>query len=476
MAKKVIDCLYENRNLEKSAIRQGERSISYAELWKTCLTMADKLKSFTTGYVALYMPNSMEYLISYFAGLLCGKTVIPIGYALSEEEVKDILVNTGAEVLVTTKEKMIAGVNCVLCEDMISPLTDVDFDYSAYEAAEVAVVFPTSGTTGRSKYVQLTNENLMQNVADTFEVHGMTREKNMCDNELIVLPATSSFCNTSILVCLYSAMTITFLDGPLTVPKMLQLIQDNEITYCEMTPTLLKIFALYYSRKIKGKTSFKRITSGGENISEQELKEIQALIPDIEIYFGYGLTEASPFVSTQSAGDYLTAGNSVGKLMPSFEIRFAELESGDDYPQGTGEIQLKGPCIMKGYMHEDTPSIVDGWFSTGDIGYMDADKNLHILGRKRNIIISAGRNINAEEVEDALRKCNNIEDAKVYGEKSDLYGEIVVTDIIVKNGASITDEEVINHCKAFLAEYKLPKKVNRVTEIKRNSSGKIIRY
>lgn len=477
MAKRIIDCIYENRKLEKCAVKQGERSITYAELWKRSLALADKLRTYTTQCVAINMPNSIEYVISYFAILLCEKTVVPIGAVLSEEEVREILDNTKADILITVKEKQIKEVNCIVWEELECENSILEFDSAGYRLSEVAVIFPTSGTTSKSKYVQLSNENLMQNVEDIMKIHNMSREKNMWDNELVVLPLTASFCNTTqLLVCMYCGMTITLLEGRLAIPKILQVMEADSITYCEMTPTLLNVFALYYSRRATAKSTLKRISCGGETIGKQELKKVQELMPNVEVYLGYGLTEAGPVVATQSATDYLTAGNSVGKLLESFEIRFSELDSQGDYPKGTGEIQIKGPCIMKGYLNEETPSVVDGWLSTGDIGYRNEEGNIFILGRKKNIIISGGRNINAEEIEDALRKKDEIEDARVYGEKSELYGEIVVADVILKKNCNIAEEDIIHHCKTLVAEYKLPKKINFVNVIKRNSSGKIVRY
>ena len=473
---RIIDCLYENRELDKIAVRYGSHSISYIELWEKSLAYSEIIKCLNSQNIAILLPNSINYIIAYYAILLAGKTVVPIGYYLGENEVQDILDETEA-CLITTSDKVAYNCENVLFidknESWIAPI----FDNDSYSSSDIAVIFPTSGTTSRSKYVQLSDINLMQNVIDIMKIHHMSREKNTNDNELVVLPLTASFCNTTqMLVCLYCSMTITLLDGRISIPKIFQLMKTNDITYCEMTPTLLKIFAQHYKMLKDEKLVLQRVSCGGETISEDELHTVQDQLAGVEVYLGYGLTEAGPVVATQSAVDYLDAGNSVGKLLDSFEIRFGAIDNPDDYPNGTGEIEIKGPCIMKGYLNEENPSVIDGWLATGDIGYMDENNNLHIIGRKKNIIISSGRNINAEEVENVVRKYDAVEECRVYGEKNSLYGEIVVIDIVKKKDCSIDNKELIHFCKEYLADYKIPQKVNYVDFIKKNSSGKIIRY
>ncbi|MBO4863991.1 MAG: acyl--CoA ligase [Eubacterium sp.] len=473
---KIIDCLYENRGLDKTAVRFGSDSISYKELWNKSLAYSEKIKRLNTQNVAILLPNSIDYFISYYSILLGGKTVVPIGYYLGQNEVQEILNETGA-CLITTSDRDVYECEDVLYIDKNDDWEVPDFDYDSYKTSEVAVVFPTSGTTSRSKYVQLSDLNLMQNVQDIMKILSMSREKNRNDNELIVLPLTASFCNTTqMLVCLYCSMTITILDGRISLPKIFQLMKTNDITYCEMTPTLLKIFAQHYNMLKDEKFELKRISCGGETISEDELKIVQKQLTGVEVYLGYGLTEAGPVVATQCSEDYLYAGNSVGKLLDSFEIRFGALDNQDDYPDGAGEIEIKGPCIMKGYLNEEKPSVVEGWFATGDIGYMDENNYLYIIGRKKNIIISGGRNINAEEVENVVRKYDAVEECRVYGEKNSIYGEVVVIDVVKKKDCSIDNKELIHFCKEYLADYKIPQKFNYVDFIKKNSSGKIIRY
>ena len=474
--KRVIDCIYDNKNLDKIALICGEEKLSYARLWEKSLLMSKRLERFSSRRIALLFPNSIEYVISYFAILLCGKTVVPIGYSLGESEVAEIVRNTEATVIVTDREINIEGVERVSCfEDEAKVLPN--FDREGFQGEEVAVIFPTSGTTSESKYVQLTDENLIQNAKAIMKIHHMSREKNMNDIELVVLPLTSSFSNTmQLIMCLHCSMTISMIEGRVSAPKIFHAMERDSISFCEMTPTLLKIFSAYYEKQPKDKIVLKRIACGGETINEEELRKVRAAMPGVDVYFGYGLTEAGPVVATQSAVDFLSAGTSVGKLLDGFQIRFQRTEGDMDSPDGVGEIQIKGPSIMKGYLNETTPSVIDGWFATGDIGYMNEEGNLFILGRKKNIIITGGRNVNVEEVENVLRKYETIDDARVYGVKSDLYGEIVTADLILKEGALLDKKNVIAFCKQYLAEYKIPKQMNQVEMIKRNSVGKIIRY
>lgn len=474
--KKIADCIFENRLSDEVAVVCKDISVTYKELWKQSVIFANKLKKYNSEYIAVHLANSIEYIVAYFSILICGKKVVPIGKALGEDEVYGILKKIGSDVLVTNDEISFENIKCEKCvleNDLDDELLDEEYSCSS---DDIALVFPTSGTVSASKYVPQTNENVMTNVKGLLNIHNLSREKNNGERELIVLPFTSAFCNVTLLVCLYCKMPVYIYDGMINVIRMLNDMIKYQIRYCEMTPTLLKVFSGLYIRKKEDLKSLERITYGGEGITVEEMKSIQDNMADVELYFGYGLTEAGPVVAVNNHFTYKNVTGSVGRLLDGFEARLVDSEGNEVEKGQQGELQLKGPCVMKGYMNENDTGIEDGWLSTGDICYFDEDGRLYIKGRIKNIIITGGRNVFPEELESVLNCIDGVKDSKVYGRENSTLGEMIVADVVLENENAISVDNIKKECAKKVANYKIPKIFNVVDKIQRNKSGKIIRY
>lgn len=185
------------------------------------------------------------------------------------------------------------------------------------------------------------------------------------------------------------------------------------------------------------------------------------------------MTEASPSITGTTLEDHNIKIGSVGKAISIIELRVVD-EKGMDLPAGErGEIIAKGPNIMKGYWGRESENLVEGWLYTGDIGYLDEDGYLYVTGRKKNLIISGGKNIYPEEVEEVINNSDLVYECMVRGIENEISGEMVVADVVLKK--DVTLEQVKEHCVNHLPLYKVPKKLISCNEIEKNSMNKIKR-
>jgi long-chain acyl-CoA synthetase len=299
----------------------------------------------------------------------------------------------------------------------------------------VAIVY-TSGTTGRSKGVVLTNQNIVSNIQSFVEQSGVDEEIHT----LSILPINHVYEATcGILAPIYMGGTISFCEGLKKVASNIQEVRPNLVLgvpalYDKMygrimrrinsnffTKTLfqMKFFRGIVTGRIRrefGKNI--RLISGGAPLDPEIAKGIREL--GIKIFVGYGITETSPVISFEYEGT--TKEGSVGKPIPGVEVRIH-----DPNEEGIGEIWVRGPHVMKGYFNNPEATdevLVDGWYRTGDLGLLDDEGFLHVKGRVKNVIVTAkGKNVYPEEVEQQLLKSPYIEEVMVYGKKTSPFVE-----------------------------------------------------
>ncbi|MFH1488630.1 MAG: AMP-binding protein, partial [Pseudomonadota bacterium] len=227
------------------------------------------------------------------------------------------------------------------------------------------------------------------------------------------------------------------------------------------------------------RSSITKCTAGSDKLSHETKRKLLEFFPSIDgVYDVYGCTEASPCITILKAAESHRTHGSVGRALPFLQAAVMD-EGGALLETGAvGELVCKGPNVMQGYHNqpeETAQAIRDGWLHTGDLACMDEEGFFYIVDRKKEMIVSGGENIYPRELEELLFVHPAVADAAVVGEPDELWGETVKAAVVLKQGARLSEQEVIDYCRAHLASYKKPRKVVFLSELPRNASGKVMK-
>ncbi|MEW6552724.1 MAG: AMP-binding protein [Actinomycetota bacterium] len=333
---------------------------------------------------------------------------------------------------------------------------------------DVAALLYTAGTTGRPKGVLLTHGNVGSNVLSVASSTRITRE----EVALSPLPLSHSYgLTTSLLPAVSGIYSILMRWFDAT-----QVFEYTERFHVRTIPGVPAMFIqlLNHPRAPQFNVrSWKRLQSGAAPLPDEVLKAFREKF-GVNLYEGYGLTEASPVVSCQSPHLGFKPG-SVGPPLQGLEVRIRDEFERELPPGSPGEITVRGPSVMKGYFKnpdETERALRAGWLHTGDIGYLDEDGYLFIVERKKDLIISGGFNLYPSEVEEVLVRHPAVADAAVVGEPDPIRGEVVHAFVLLHAGSEVSERELIDFTRASLVYYKCPHRVTFVEEMPYTFLGK----
>ena len=336
----------------------------------------------------------------------------------------------------------------------------------------------TSGTTGFPKGVMLTHYNVINNG----KCIGDRMDLSTADRMMIQVPMFHCF---GMVLSMTASMThgATLYPLPYFSPKpALSCIDREHITCFNGVPTM---FIAMLRHEDFQSTDFSYVRTGimaGANCPADLMREAADKMNMREIVSVYGQTEASPGCTMSSVDDDLRVRTeTVGSAFPSVECKIIDPETGEDLPDGeNGEFVARGYNVMKGYykMPLATAAAIDkeGWLHTGDIACRDSDGNYRITGRLKDMIIRGGENIYPREIEEFIFTCPKVKDVQVIGVPDKRYGEEIMACIILKEGESMTEDELREYVLSHMAKYKVPRYVDFVTEFPMNAAGKILKY
>jgi O-succinylbenzoate-CoA ligase len=441
--------------------------------------------------VALLETNSTEFVETYFALAKIGAILVPLNWRLVANELKFILEDSGASVLmfsqkfIHTVSELHKGKNIKLWihtgPDRLKPKFALQYHELTADASctnpplaakgdDALCIVYSSGTTGFPKGVLHTHNTVMWVLIDTLasiRIHEY-------DRWLSALPLFHVSAIHPLTVSIYAGISYVLM-AAFDAGRTWELIGKEKITTLWAVPTMLNAMLQTLKPEQHDYSSIRRCMTGAAPVPITLIEAYGNL--DIDIHQIYGLTEACGPTCISSAEDAITRPESTGKPFFHTSMRIVDENMNDVGPNKTGEVIISSKHVMKEYWNNPIATgeaIVDGWLKTGDVAEMDDEGHIYIRERIKDMIISGGENIYPAELENMLRSHEGIKDAAVIGQTSEKWGESPCA-VIVRKDKSLTTGEILAWCEKKLAHYKLPKHVEFINEIPRNPSGKVLK-
>lgn len=508
----------------KVAIHFMGRELTYKELYESALKFANYLRSLGVekgDRVAIMLPNCPQAVIAYYGTMYVGGVVVQTNPLYTERELQYQMADSGAKVILvmdilypramkilheTNIENVIvsgikdylpfpknlvypfiqkkqygfsvkvehSGTNHLFTEIMKMAKMDKieqDFDFEN----DLALLQYTGGTTGYPKGVMLTHKNLIANtlMCDAW----MYKCKKGEETILGILPFFHVYGMTTVLILSVMQQGKMVLLPKFDAEQALKTIDKQKPTLFPGAPTMY-IGLLNHPDLAKYDLSSIKACLSGSAALPLEVQEKFEELTGGRLVEGYGLTETSPVTHANPIWDHRING-SIGLPWPNTEAVILRSGESEVLPVGEiGEIAVKGPQVMKGYWNrpeETAMTFADGWFLTGDLGYMDEKGYFYVVDRKKDMIIAGGFNIYPREVEEVLYEHEAVQECIVAGIPDPYRGETVKAYIVLKEGKSVTDKELNEYCRKNLAAYKVPRFYEFRQELPKTAVGKILR-
>ncbi len=430
--------------------------------------------------LALYLPDSPLLLILSVAVWQIGGTIVPLNTRggteanlriLRKLKPSGIIFSEGTRGLPEAIES--EGFTSVMA-DLEGPIPSFRITVHAEGRRDMAIIFATSGTTGNPKLVPLSHSNLLNNARSVHENVEGFETGNILMN---ILPNFHAFGFTVCgLLPLIFGLPQVLLPSFIPVKNTFAALREAEVRILIAVPTMLPFLLGAVEKGEKIPKSLRYILSGGGRLDPDLERRVEARMGVVS-FQGYGLTECSPVVATNRSSATKKTGT-IGLTLPDYEIEIRDPE-GNVLPRGKeGILWVRGPSVCEGYLGApelNEERFHNGWFNTGDIVSIDEDNYIKVLDRATDLIIVGGFNVYPQEIEEVIQEHPDVYMAAVVGIKHHLTGEYPKAFVIPQEGAHLTQTGIIQFCKDRLAHYKVPRKVEFVTELPLSPVGKILR-
>lgn len=471
------------------ALVDGSTRLTYAELWDRVRRAAGLLRALGVrrgDRVATLTVNCHEFMELFYATAEVGAILVPLSWRLAPAELDHQIRDSGATVLFVGLEQR--GLADRLSADLpVRARIELGDEYARRRDATAPIdggedcasfgdphaILYTSGTTGHPKGAVLTHANWFWNVVNMATPVALTE----LDTTVTVLPMFHSGG-----VGLYTVPSLT-LGGRVVIVRrfdaaeLLGILERERAALCFGVPAIwLEMLKLddFTQARLR---DLRYVVSGGAPMPLAVMDRLAAR--GFTYLQGYGLTETAPGGTLMPVPDAARKAGSVGKAAAFVELRVV----GDDerpLPAGAiGEVHFRGPNVFAGYWNRRDATAeaftADGWFRTGDLGFLDGEGFLTLVDRKKDMVITGGENVYSAEVEDVLFAHPAVAEAAVIGVPDDRWGEAVCAVVALRPPAHATADELIGHCRARLAKYKTPKYVVFVDALPRNAAGKVLK-
>ncbi len=488
-----------------SAVAAGEpgHSVTFAELDARSDAVAAHLQSVGIGpgdRVALLNENSLPALCWFWGVLKTGASTVDLpglagkatlAGALEESKPKAIAINPAQivkqckgdsplplpDLVFTTDEGREAADEAGLKVTTLESILAAGGTPTAQEhdPDAPALIVYTSGTTGRPNGVMLSHRNFIENLQASNELMGLTAD----DSILVVVPLYYIHGRMQLLLHAMLGGTVVFSGGFQFPAKVHAELVETKVTGFSGVPYHFKQLLQRSKIAQKPPPALRYVLITGGALSQSGLQELSQALPGVGLHLAYGQTEAAPRITWIGPDELFVKEGSVGRALPNVKL---EILGPDESPVGAdeiGEVAAGGPNIMKGYVSGDERELgkIDdqGRLRTGDLGRVDADGHLFLVGRSSEMIKSAGERIFPQEIEDVLAGHAQVREVAVVGIPDDTLGEKIVAYVVLAPGAEVDRATFRGHCLDRLPFVRVPKEFRQVDELPKTASGKVSR-
>lgn len=433
--------------------------------------------------VAVRLPTGSAYCIAVFAVLRAGAVVVPLNTDVPPRVVAELVENSGASALIGDA---VPGIDVPRFDAPARPDADPP-EFAAIGGGEdLAVLCYTSGTSGRARAVMLSHRALITNAEQCAALR--PAPVTAADRLLLALPLSHAYGLGPGLIQVAAAGATAVLLPHFSAQAALDFIDTHRVTTLVGVPPMYSALLSVPQERLRSALSTVRLmTSGAAPLPEEVLAGVRNAT-GLSVFEGYGLTETGPVLTSTLASGHAKPG-SVGRPLPGVELRIVDSDGealpGPDQDDddllgdesgGTGVVAVRGPNLFSGYWPDGAHGPdAEGWFRTGDIGYVDADGDLHLVDRANDLIIVNGFNVYPHEVERVLEELPAVAEAAAVGVPDERTGEAVKAVLVAREDAELTAEVVLAHCAERLARFKVPSQIEFVPSLPHSATGKVAR-
>jgi long-chain acyl-CoA synthetase len=437
--------------------------------------------------VAVLAFNGPAWLASFFAVASLGAIAVPINPGLAVPEVHTIIEHCQPSVLVvqpeladTLDEKSLSGTalyvlhaSCSESSPRIVEASVLQNEVCEIAAGDTAMIIYSSGTTGKPKGIVLSHGAIQ------FSTEMFATQLCMSPDDRTLVTGPLAFFYHGVMNAigaLTKASTVVLLEK--FHPELaIRAIEKHKITVMMAVPTAYGMMLNWMGGRQFDFSSLRVALSAGAVFSEALYERAKAGF-GIAVFDCLGMTECAPTTTYDPKIDKEARAGSCGRVLPGCEIRIVDERLRDLEPGQTGQLLVRSPAMMDGYYKNaaaTSETIVDGWVCSGDLGRFDAEGFLYIVGRQKEMIIRGGANIYPADIEDVLYRYESVAECAVIGVPDQMYGEIVKAFVVLKEGFSTTESDLLEHCRRQIAEYKTPSEIRIVESLPKSATGKILR-
>lgn len=444
--------------------------------------------------VAMLMGNVPEFVTTLYGAMRAGAVVCPLNVLLTPEEMGYILADSGAKVAVTelaslpgllsVRDRLGDLQTILVVGGPPAPRGTISLEEAlrtageprdlATDASDLAVVAYTAGTTAAPKGAMLTHGHLLANLDQISRVPDLAETDQ--DVALLALPLFHSYALNVILGMGMKTGATAVLVERFDPEETLALIERHGVTVLFGAPPMFASWLSLQEVPLHALSSVRLAVSGAAPLPGEIFEAFRDRF-GVTIWEGYGLTECGPAVTSNAMGKVAKPG-SVGLPLPDLEVRLVGEDGEDAEEDDPGEIWVRGPNVFSGYWNrpEATALVMEGdWLKTGDVAYRDDDGYLHLVDRKKDLVIVSGFNVYPTEVEEAIERHPKVAEAAVVGIPDERTYEAVQAWVVPKQGQTLDGEEILEFLQGYLARFKQPSDIRIVDELPHHVTGKVLR-